>query len=143
MASRNRATVEELLRLMNTRTERPTHLVHPEIEWHWAAGVPGPSVYRGHDELHQGLDAWAESWGELVIEPLEFLEDDDYVLAITEYRIRGVGSGVYLEMRVAHLHQFDDDGLLRRWWMFGDAEKARRRFLAGDRPGQADSDRAG
>jgi ketosteroid isomerase-like protein len=28
-----------------------------------------------------------------------------------------------------------EDGLLRRWWMFGDAEKARRRFVAGDRPG--------
>ena len=49
------------------------------------------------------------------------------------YRMRGAGSGVYLEAPVAHLHQLED-GLLRRWWMFGDAEKARRRFVAGDRP---------
>jgi hypothetical protein len=68
------------------------------------------------------------------MEPEEILEDDDYVLAMLGYRMRGAGSGVYLEERVAHLHQFED-GLLRRWWMFGDAEKARRRFLAGDRPG--------
>jgi hypothetical protein len=27
-----------------------------------------------------------------------------------------------------------EDGLLRRWWMFGDVDKARRRFVAGDRP---------
>ena len=135
MATGNRATVEELIRLMNGRGERPTHLVHPEIEWHWAAGVPGASVYRGHDELHQGLDTWAESWAELVIEPQEFLEDGDYVLAITQYHMRGAGSGVSLEIPVAHLHQFTEDGLLRRWWMFGDADKARRRFLAGDRPG--------
>ena len=50
--------------------------------------------------------------------------------------MRGAGSGVYLEAPVAHLHQFTEDGLLRRWWMFGDADKAKRRFLAGDRPGQ-------
>ena len=72
--------------------------------------------------------------GELVIEPVEFLEDGDYVFALTRYRMRGVGSGVYLETPVAHLHEFTEDGLLKRWWMFGDADKARRRFLAGDRP---------
>ena len=133
MAS-NRATVEELIRLMNSRDARPTHLVHPDIEWHWAAAIPGPQVYRGHEGVHQGLDTWIESWEELVIEPLEFLEDGDYVLALTRYRMRGAGSGVYLEAPVAHLHQFTEDGLLRRWWMFGDADKAKRRFLAGDRP---------
>jgi hypothetical protein len=130
----NRATVEELIRLMNSRDVRPTHLAHPDIEWHWAAAIPGPQVYRGHEGLHKGLDTWIESWEELVVEPLELLEDGDYVLALTKYRMRGAGSGVYLEAPVAHLHQFTDDGLLRRWWMFGDAEKAKRRFQAGDRP---------
>jgi hypothetical protein len=108
----NRATVEELIRGMNVRDRHPTHLFHPDIEWHWAAAIPGPSVYRGHEELAKGLDTWIESWDELVVEPQE-----------------------YLEAPVAHLHQFTEDGLVRRWWMFGDAEKAKRRFLAGDRPG--------
>jgi hypothetical protein len=27
-----------------------------------------------------------------------------------------------------------EDGRITRWWMFGDAEKARRRFVAGDGP---------
>jgi len=95
--------------------------------------TPGKAVFRGYVELEEGLDTWAESWEELVIEPLEFFEDGDYLLTVVQYRMRGAGSGVYLEEPVAHLHQFDD-GLLRRWWMFGDADKARRRFLAGDRP---------
>jgi hypothetical protein len=30
-----------------------------------------------------------------------------------------------------------EDDLIRAWWMFGDPEKARRRFLAGDRPGSS------
>jgi ketosteroid isomerase-like protein len=134
VASRNRAIVEELIRSMNVRDRRPTHLFHPDIEWHWAAAIPGPTVFRGHEELANGLDTWVESWDELVVEPQEFLEDGDYVLALTQYRMRGAGSGVYLEAPVAHLHQFTEDGLVRRWWMFGNAEKAKRRFLAGDRP---------
>ena len=32
-----------------------------------------------------------------MIEPREYLEDGDYVLALTRYRMRGAGSGVYLE----------------------------------------------
>jgi hypothetical protein len=67
------------------------------------------------------------------MEPQEVLEEGDFVLAMTRYRARGAGSGVSLEELVAHLHQFENR-LLRRWWMFGDADKARRRFLAGDRP---------
>jgi ketosteroid isomerase-like protein len=130
----NRATVEHLIQLMSRRDTRPTHLFHPDVEWHWAASIPGPSVYRGHEELEKGLDTWIESWEELVVDPQEILEDGDYVLAVTQYRMRGAGSGVYLEAPVAHLHQFTDDGLIKGWWMFGDAEKARRRFLAGDRP---------
>ena len=134
MASRNRAVAEQLTGLMNTRETRPTHLFDPDIEWYWGAAMPGPTIFRGHEELTNGLDTWIESWEELVVEPLEFIEDGDYVLVLTRYRMRGAGSGVYLEAPVAHLHQFTDDGLVRRWWMFGDAEKARRRFLAGDRP---------
>jgi ketosteroid isomerase-like protein len=132
--SRNREVVEELIVLMNQRDERPTRLCHPDIEWHWSESTPGASVYRGLAEIDKGLDSWLESWDELVIVPKEILEEGDYVFVMTEYRIRGAGSGVYLEAPVAHLHQLED-GLLRRWWMFGDAEKARRRFLAGDRPG--------
>ena len=133
MPSANRLRVEQIIRQLNTRDPRMQELCHPEIEWHWPEATPGASLFRGHEELERGLFSWAESWDEIVMEPEEILEDGDYVLAMIRYRIRGAGSGVSLEEWVAHLHQFED-GLLRRWWMFGDAEKARRRFLAGDRP---------
>jgi ketosteroid isomerase-like protein len=131
VASANRFLVERIIRQLNTRDPQMAALCHPEIEWRWPAATPG--AFRGHDELQRGLFPWAESWDELEMEPEEILEDGDYVLAMLRYRMRGAGSGVHLEEQVAHLHQFED-GLLRRWWMFGDPEKARRRFLAGDRP---------
>jgi ketosteroid isomerase-like protein len=133
VASANRLRVERIIRQLNTRDPQMAALCHPEIEWHWPAATPGASLFRGHDELQRGLFTWAESWDELEMEPEEILEDGDYVLVMLGYRMRGAGSGVYLEEQVAHLHQFED-GLLRRWWMFGDAEKARQRVLAGDRP---------
>ena len=129
----NRATVEELIRRMNARDLHPIDLCHDEVEWHWPATTPGASVFRGHEGVTQGLEQWSESWEELDMQPEEILDEGDYVLAMLRYRMRGAGSGVYLEAPVAHLHQLED-GLLRRWWMFGDADKARRRFLAGDRP---------
>jgi len=130
----NRFLVEQIIRRLNTRDPRMSELCHPDIEWRWPATTPGTSLFRGHAELERGLFSWAESWDEIVMEPEEILEDGDYVLAMLRYRIRGAGSGVSLEEPVAHLRQFEN-GLLRRWWMFGDPEKARRRFLAGDRPG--------
>jgi ketosteroid isomerase-like protein len=129
----NRETVEELIRRMNARDLHPTGLCHDDVEWRWPATTPGAQVFRGHAGVTEGLDAWSESWEELYMETEEILEGGDYVLAILRYRMRGAGSGVYLEAPVAHLHQLKD-GLLRRWWMFGDADKARRRFLEGDRP---------
>jgi ketosteroid isomerase-like protein len=130
----NRAIVEELIRRMNARDLHPTDLCHDDVEWHWPATTPGASIFRGHAGVTQGLEQWSESWEELDMAPEEVFEDGDYVLVILRYRMRGAGSGVYLEAPVAHLHELED-GLLRRWWMFGDAEKARRRFVAGDRPG--------
>jgi ketosteroid isomerase-like protein len=130
----NREVVEEILRRMNARDLRVADLCHPDIEWRWPEATPGSSVFRGHDEVHRGLEQWAESWESLAMDPYELFEEGDYVLVLMTYRMRGAGSGVYLEAPVAHLHQVED-GLLRRWWMFGDADKARRRFLAGDRPG--------
>ena len=119
---------------MNARDLHPIDLCHDEVEWHWPPTTPGAAVFRGHAGVTQGLVQWLESWEELELVSEEILEEDAWVLAMLRYRMRGAGSGVYLEAPVAHLHQLED-GLLRRWWMFGDAEKARRRFVAGDRPG--------
>jgi ketosteroid isomerase-like protein len=129
----NRATVEELLELMNSRTRLPTHLFRDDVEWHWPEDVAGGSVFRGLDGIERGIEVWTEPWEKLVLDTDELIEDGDWVLAMLTYRALGAGSGVALEAQVAHLHQFED-GLIRGWWMFGDAQKARRRFMAGDRP---------
>jgi len=129
----NRALVDEIVRRMNARDFQVEDLCDPEIEWRWPEATPGASLFQGHADVKRGLEQWAESWEALQMDPYDVIEDGDYVLVLMTYRMRGAGSGLYLEAPVAHLHQIEN-GLLRRWWMFGDADKARRRFVAGDRP---------
>jgi ketosteroid isomerase-like protein len=127
-----RAVVEEFYRRTNAG-ERDTAVFHPEVEWHWPPETPGAGVFHGREGIDRGLALWIESWGAFRMEPDELIEDGDEVLALVRYRLRGAESGIDLEHPVAHLMRIEE-GLIRTWWMFGDPEKARRRFLAGDRP---------
>ena len=133
MAS-HRALVDEFYRRMNELDLTATDMCSPDVEWYWPSSTPGTDVFRGREQMVEGLRTWTESWGELHFDLDEVVEDGDWVLVMVNYRMRGAGSGLALEHPVAHLHHVDGD-LIKRWWMFGDADKARRRFLEGDRPG--------
>jgi ketosteroid isomerase-like protein len=128
-----RAVVEDFYRRSNAGERDSAAFFHPEVEWHWPRATPGASVFHGHEGIDRGLEMWIESWGEFRMEPDEVIEEGDEVLVLLRYRLRGAGSGIGFEHPVAHLMRVED-GLIRAWWMFGDPEKARRRFLAGDRP---------
>jgi len=126
--------VEDVYRRLNEiDLSAVDQLFHPEAEWHWGASAPGQSVFRGHEEIRDGLMLWRDSWGDFRMAPEEIIEADDHVFVIARYQATGAGSGVQFEATVAHLFRIRD-GLLAGWWMFGDCDKARRRFLAGDRP---------
>jgi len=130
----HRGLVEEVYRRLNDVDLGAVELFHPEVEWHWPANAPGQSVFRGQEQVREGLILWRESWGDFQMKPEEMIEADDGILVMAHYVARGAGSGVEFETTVAHLFRIRD-GLVTDWWMFGDANKARRRFLAGDRPG--------
>jgi ketosteroid isomerase-like protein len=128
-----RALVDEIYRRLNEIDLGAVEIFHPDAEWHWPANAPGQSVYRGHEQVREGLMLWRESWGDFQMEPEEMIEDGDDVFVRAHYQARGVGSGVEFQTTIGHLFRFRE-GLVASWWMFGDCDKARRRFLAGDRP---------
>jgi ketosteroid isomerase-like protein len=130
---RQRALVEEIYRRLNEVDLGAVDLFHPDAEWHWPDNAPGQSVYCGHEQMRHGLLLWRESWVDFRMEPMEIIEADEDVFATTRYKARGAESGVEFETTIGHLFRIRD-GLIRSWWMFGDCDKARRRFLAGDRP---------
>jgi ketosteroid isomerase-like protein len=130
---RHRALVEEVYRRLNEVDLGAVELFHPEVEWHWPPTTPGQSVFRGCEQVQEGLALWRDSWGDFQMEAQEMIEAGDDLFVMTRYSARGAGSGVEIDSVVGHLFR-TRDGLVTAWWMFGDADKARRRFLAGDRP---------
>jgi ketosteroid isomerase-like protein len=109
-------------------------LCHPDFEWMWPKGMADTDVFRGHEGFRSGVEAWFDPWDECRLEPVEVLERADELLVIVRYRARGGGSGVALDQLVAHLWEFRGRRA-SRLRMFGDVEKARRRFLDAARPG--------
>ena len=105
-------------------------ILHPDAEWHWPRGVADSRVYRGKEDIRRGVDTWAEPWSDLRMDAVELIERDENVLALVRYRARGRASGVELDELVAHLWEFRA-GLVVSMRMFGDVEKAKRRFTDG------------
>ena len=133
MTATPRSVVENFYRRLNAGERDAPARFDPEIEWHWPPDTPGAGVFHGYEGIDRGFNLWIESWGEFRMDPEELIEEGNDVLAIVRYRLRGAGSGIDMEHLVAHLLRLEN-GRIREWWMFGDPEKARRRFLAGDRP---------
>jgi ketosteroid isomerase-like protein len=88
-------------------------------------------LFRGHEGVRRGIETWLESGRDFRFDPREVLERGDRVLVIVHYLARGRGSGVELDEPVAHVWEFRGDRAIRLR-MFGDADKARRRFLEGE-----------
>jgi ketosteroid isomerase-like protein len=104
-------------------------VVHPDAEWHWPTGMADTDVFRGRAEIERAVRLWTESWSDFNMEIRELLERGDTVLVIVRYMARGRASGVVIDRPVAHLWELRD-GLAVRLRMFGDAQRAKQRFLS-------------
>ncbi|HEY1274936.1 MAG TPA: nuclear transport factor 2 family protein [Thermoleophilaceae bacterium] len=97
-------------------------------EWQWPRGGPDAGVYRGREEIARAAEQWDDSWADFEMEPEEIIERGDEVFVMCRYRGTGRGSGVPIDTHVAHVWEFDGDQVARLR-MFGQAERARQRFL--------------
>jgi uncharacterized protein len=102
--------------------------LHAEAEWHWPPGVADTGVYRGAEEIRRALAVWMESWVSFRMDPEELLERGAAVLVVVRYTGRGRTSGLPIDQAVAHLWELRGHRAVRLR-MFGDVDKARRRFL--------------
>jgi ketosteroid isomerase-like protein len=76
----------------------------PSIVWDMSnVEVPDPEVYRGFEELAKFMATWGETWEEVEIEPLEFIDAGDQVISIVRQFGRGKLSGAEVEQQMAQL----------------------------------------
>ena len=98
-------------------------LLDPEIEWVTTDRVPFAGTYRGHDDVRALLRDQQEVFGEITMEPYEFFEAGDSVVAFVRQRARGQTSGAEIEIVVGHLWTVRD-GRAVRFEGFPEREKA-------------------
>jgi ketosteroid isomerase-like protein len=98
---------------------------HPQIEWR-NAGVllDEADVYHGHDEVRSFWESWAGSWDDIRMEPEEFIDLGDRVLALVRFRASGRNQ-LELDQQVAHLWTLRD-GLILRFQSYWDQAEALR-----------------
>jgi ketosteroid isomerase-like protein len=79
-----------------------------EMDWSNSRSLLS-SVHRGRDNAREALTSFLEPWESLTWDPKELIElDDDRVLAVSEIRMRGHGSGVDVSARGASIWTIRD-----------------------------------
>ena len=74
-----------------------------DAEYHAAREDPDSAVHRGIDALRRHYARWVESYPDLIVEPLEAKGSGDKVFLWVRFSGHGEGSGVLVEMELAHV----------------------------------------
>jgi len=83
---------------------------HVVIEDH---DIPDTRDYRGHAGFVRWMTDWSEPWAEWSLEPREFIDAGDKVVAILRMKTRGRGSGVEIDREDSLVYDFRDGKVVR------------------------------
>jgi ketosteroid isomerase-like protein len=109
--------------------ETMSRLAVPDFEMDMTTRVLNPATYRGEEGLRQFLTEIDELWESMDMKIERLLERDDEVLALLSVDIKGRGSGLTLQDRIAQ-HWIVRDGQLVRMRVIADQEQALAEFGA-------------
>jgi ketosteroid isomerase-like protein len=80
----------------------------PHVEWHPHLATLGGRPIRGHDGVRAYMASLREDWKLFRHEPKRFFDAGDKVVAFLDTFARGRGSGVDVEVPVAHVLTFKE-----------------------------------
>ena len=84
----------------------------PDVTWRPHLATLGTRPIRGHDEVRAYMVSLREDWQSFRHQPEEFFDAGDKVVAFLQTYARGRGSGVDVEVAVAHVLSFEDEKCL-------------------------------
>jgi len=96
-AARNRGDVDAVLAECD-----------PDVTWRPHLASLGGQPIRGHEEVRAYMASLQEDWRGFRHEPEEFFDAGDKVVAFLNTFARGPGSGIDVEVPVAHVLEFRD-----------------------------------
>jgi ketosteroid isomerase-like protein len=76
--------------------------MHPDFELETPVRV-GPGTYRGTEAARRFFEDLLEPFEDVTVEPLEFFERGDRIVAFIVVRYRPAGSSATMENRIGHL----------------------------------------
>jgi ketosteroid isomerase-like protein len=105
----------------NVEVVRRLFAAFDDQEWDVALGLFDPAVewspvegnFRGVEGVVTAMAEWTEPWEEHRVEPEEFTEAADRVLAVIHLTGRGVGSGMEIDQRFFQLYEVRSGKILR------------------------------
>jgi ketosteroid isomerase-like protein len=86
---------------------------HADAEYHTAREDPDSAVHRGIEAIRKQFERWEEAYPDLSVEPLEAKDAGDKVFLWVQFSGHGAGSGLPIEMELAHVLTLED-GRVRR-----------------------------
>jgi ketosteroid isomerase-like protein len=94
----------------------------PDAEYHAAREDPDAAVHRGIDAVRRQYARWVDAYPDLTVEPLEAKGSGDKVFLWVRFSGHGEGSGVVVEMEIAHVLTMRDGKAARIAEYFDRAE---------------------
>jgi ketosteroid isomerase-like protein len=87
-------------------------VTHEEVEVH-DHDILDAGDYRGHAGFGRWLEDWAAAWSEFSMEPEEFLDAGERVVAVIRMKAKGRGSGVVVQRQDAMVCKVRDGKIVR------------------------------
>ena len=102
----SRANLAAAKRIYEARNRGDVDAVLAECAWHPHLATLGGNPIRGHHGVRAYMESLQEDWEGFRHEPEEFIDAGDKVIAFLHTYARGRGSGVDVEVPVAHVLTF-------------------------------------
>ena len=98
-------------------------LFHPELTYRNREDEPDVRLYQGLEDFKRYVESWLETFGDLQLEPQDFIDLGDEVIAVAELRGRGGTTGPEVQGSYVFLIRVRD-GLIVRGREYATREEA-------------------
>ena len=113
MSHENVEIVREALEQLLRTGEPAWDVIHEDVVVH-DHDIPDASEYRGHAGVRRWLfEDWAAAWADFNLEPQEYVDVDENVIALFRLKATGRGSGVTVERLDAMVYKMRDGKIVR------------------------------
>jgi ketosteroid isomerase-like protein len=106
------AKVRAYFARFNETRESPLEALHPAVDWHIRADLPGSRTLHGYEDVKRRDADWIQAFGDLRLEPVEVSEASGKTVVIVHFHGRLKGSGDIVEMNEVWVLSWRSDKII-------------------------------